>query len=86
MAGEALKKGKSVVVDNTNPAKSARASFVELAKKNGKQFLLFVEENSSALIHDEYQLCYVFVERCIDGRRNSLGSIKGLDLCTKYQE
>ncbi|RUS88558.1 hypothetical protein EGW08_003658 [Elysia chlorotica] len=35
VAGEAMKKGKNVVVDNTNPAKNARASFVELAKKNG---------------------------------------------------
>lgn len=33
VAGEALKTGKSVVVDNTNPAKSARAPFVALAKK-----------------------------------------------------
>ncbi|GFS01631.1 bifunctional polynucleotide phosphatase/kinase [Elysia marginata] len=35
VAGETLKQGKSVVVDNTNPAKSARAAFVDLAKKNG---------------------------------------------------
>ena len=38
VAGEALKNGKSVVVDNTNPGKNARASFVDLAKKNSRFF------------------------------------------------
>ncbi|GFO18904.1 polynucleotide kinase 3'-phosphatase [Plakobranchus ocellatus] len=34
-AGEALKNGKSVVVDNTNPSASARALFLDLAKNKG---------------------------------------------------
>ncbi len=32
-ATEALKSGKSVIVDNTNPSKEARAAYVNLAKK-----------------------------------------------------
>ena len=33
---EALKSGKSVVADNTNPTVSARKDFIDTAKKQGK--------------------------------------------------
>ena len=33
---EALKSGKSVVADNTNPSVSARKDFIDTAKKQGK--------------------------------------------------
>jgi bifunctional polynucleotide phosphatase/kinase len=35
VAKEAIKAGKSVVADNTNPSASARASFIEVAKEAG---------------------------------------------------
>ena len=33
---EALKSGKSVVVDNTNPSKAARAEYIDVAKSKSK--------------------------------------------------
>lgn len=34
-AKEAVKSGKSVVSDNTNPSKAARKEFIDIAKKSG---------------------------------------------------
>lgn len=36
VAEEAMKEGKSLVIDNTNPTKAARKDYLELAKKYGK--------------------------------------------------
>ena len=32
----AVNSGKSVVIDNTNPGKAARADFIKIAKKKGE--------------------------------------------------
>lgn len=32
---EAMKAGKNVVIDNTNPSRSARADYIDLAKEEG---------------------------------------------------
>ena len=35
VANEELKEGRSVVVDNTNPATSTRADYIKIAKRYG---------------------------------------------------
>ncbi len=41
VAREALKAGKSVIVDNTNPTKADRKQFIDLAKTNGIKIRCF---------------------------------------------
>ncbi|PVD23837.1 hypothetical protein C0Q70_17111 [Pomacea canaliculata] len=51
VAREALDSGKSVVVDNTNPSRSARGAFLELAKEFGVPCRCFWLQTSLALAH-----------------------------------
>lgn len=50
-ATEALKSGKSVVADNTNPSAAARKDFIDCAKKNGVPCRCFVMDTPIELAH-----------------------------------
>ena len=52
VAGEALKAGKSVIVDNTNPSKADRKVYIDLAKKNGVPIrCLYLKVENSLAYH-----------------------------------
>ncbi len=48
----ALAEGKSVVIDNTNPAKAVRSDYINLAKKSGVEHIRCFKMNT------EIELCY----------------------------
>ncbi len=48
----ALEEGKSVVVDNTNPAKAVRTEYINLAKKSGVKHIRCFKMNT------DIELCY----------------------------
>lgn len=73
VAEEAILKGKSVVIDNTNPKKEDRAYFLGLAKKHGLSArCFFFNTNKDTCFHNDYMRVVNAVRKHLSGKAGSI--------------